>query len=473
MIRSNKWWRPIFAAFAMLGFLNPLSVRAGTITVTSNSDSGPGSLRDAIAAAASGDTINFSLAVYPASITLTSGTLTINTSLTISGPGASNLAISGNNSVQVFSVPSGVTVTISGVTIESGTSSAGGGIGNSGTVTLTNSTVTGNFATDYGGGIFNYGGTLNITNSTLSGNIVSPNSGGDGGGIWNWGTLNITNSTFSRNIAYLGGGMENYFGPAVITNSTFSGNSAVTGGGIFSYVFGTLAVKNTIVANSSSGGNCIDDGTSTSYGQNLSDDSSCSSFFNQTSDLNSTPAGLDPGGLQNNGGPTKTIALISGSPAIDAIPVSPTNNCTDFTGNVLGTDQRGVTRPQGAACDIGAFEFAEPYTAQIQQPVNGDGSSIFSAKRGVVPVKFTVALDNIATCDLPPATIALTRTAGGNLGTIDESVYEMSADSGSNFRIDSCQYMYNLYSKSLGVGVYRVDILINGSVVGSAVFALK
>jgi len=91
------------------------------------------------------------------------------------------------------------------------------------------------------------------------------------------------------------------------------------------------------------------------------------------------------------------------------------------------------------------------------------------------PVKFTLTQNNVATCALPPAMIAVTRTAGGTLGTIDESIYTMAADNGSGFRIDStaCQYIYNLASSSLGVGVYRIDIIINGKVVGNAVFALK
>jgi hypothetical protein len=105
-----------------------------------------------------------------------------------------------------------------------------------------------------------------------------------------------------------------------------------------------------------------------------------------------------------------------------------------------------------------------PYKATVQQPINADGSSVFNASKGVVPVKFVLTLNNVAICALPAATIAVTRTTGGTLGTIDESVYTMSADSGSNFRIDStaCQYVYNLGAKQLGVGAYRVDILING-----------
>jgi hypothetical protein len=88
-------------------------------------------------------------------------------------------------------------------------------------------------------------------------------------------------------------------------------------------------------------------------------------------------------------------------------------------------------------------------------------------------VKFTLTLNGVATCGLPPATIALTRTAGGTIGPVDEEIYTGPADNGSNFRIDSCQYVYNLASSALGVGTYRVDIMINGNVVGSAIFALR
>ena len=88
-------------------------------------------------------------------------------------------------------------------------------------------------------------------------------------------------------------------------------------------------------------------------------------------------------------------------------------------------------------------------------------------------MKFTLTQGGVTTCDLPPATIAVTRTAGGTTGSVNETVYSMSADTGSNFRIDSCQYIYNLNSSALGVGTYRVDILINGQAVGSATFQLK
>jgi hypothetical protein len=116
---------------------------------------------------------------------------------------------------------------------------------------------------------------------------------------------------------------------------------------------------------------------------------------------------------------------------------------------------------------------APGYAAQVQQPINADGTSVFNVRRGVVPVKFTLTQGGVPTCDLPQATIAVTRTAGGTIGPIDESTYSGPADTGSNFRIDSCQYVYNLSASALGMGTYRVDVLINGQVVGSATFQLR
>jgi probable HAF family extracellular repeat protein len=78
-----------------------------------------------------------------------------------------------------------------------------------------------------------------------------------------------------------------------------------------------------------------------------------------------------------------------------------------------------------------------PYKAVVQPPLNADGSSILKANRGVIPVKFSLTKNDTPTCDLPPATIAVTRTAGGVIGSVDEGSYSMAADNGSNFRIDS------------------------------------
>ena len=113
------------------------------------------------------------------------------------------------------------------------------------------------------------------------------------------------------------------------------------------------------------------------------------------------------------------------------------------------------------------------YEAFVQQPINADGSSVFNAKRGVLPVKFTLTQYDAPTCTLLPATISVTRASGGTLASVDASIYLTPADDGSNFRIAGCHYHYNLAARSLGVGTYRVDISINGIFVGHAVFAIK
>jgi len=222
----------------------------------------------------------------------------------------------------------------------------GGGLYNaaSGSMTVRNSTLVDNFASA-GGGIHNESGTVVVTGSTLTHNYTNdPN--GSGGGILNGpgATLTVVNTTLSGNIAdYLGGGIYNR-GTLTLTNSTLSGNSASAsgGGGLINYV-GTLHMANTIIANSITGGDCINGGGGTiaTNLNNLVEDGACGGTMG------------DPmlGPLVDNGGPTDTMALLPGSPAIDA-----GDDATCAAEPVNGVDQRGVTRPQGAHCDIGAFE---------------------------------------------------------------------------------------------------------------------
>ena len=197
-----------------------------TVVVTNNADSGPGSLRDAIANAASGDTIVFADSVKNETITLSSGELPIGKGLNIEGPGANHLTISGNNASRVFDVSGSGNVTIAGLTITDGVATIGGGAVNEG------------------------GGTLSISNCALSGDraISNAGSGGTGGAIEDLqGTLNVANCTFNNDKAIaagpnfpafpgtifaLGGAIDvsiNDTGPATITNSTFTGNQALGG----------------------------------------------------------------------------------------------------------------------------------------------------------------------------------------------------------------------------------------------------
>jgi hypothetical protein len=132
-----------------------------------------------------------------------------------------------------------------------------------------------------------------------------------------------------------------------------------------------------------------------------------------------------------------------------------------------GFDQRNIKAV--------TFRLSTNYAAAIQPPINANGSSVFNARRGVVPVKFALTVNGTPTCQLPAATISVTRTAGGSLGAINESDFTQPSDAGANFRVDaaSCQYVYNLGVSSLGAGTYLVQINVGGSVVGSATIALK
>ena len=256
----------------------------------------------------------------------------------------------------------------------------GGGIYNEqgGTVIVTDSTFHKNEAGDYGGGVFNrQGGKVEVTDSTFSGNHAADN----GAGIANFGTLTVSGSTFSGNFGdFEGGGIYNEGEQLKVTNSTFFGNEGgFGGGGIVSYggqvevvnstisnntsfengaggIYGGLfTLRNTIVANHA-GGNCgwspalppVVDG-----GYNVDDDGTCG-FTQATGSLPNTDPLLDPAGLVDNGGPTKTIALQPESPAVDLVGQGA---CPP-----PATDQRAVERPQGEACDSGAFELEQQAT---------------------------------------------------------------------------------------------------------------
>ena len=321
----------------------------------------------AISLASSGDTIKVAAATYVES-------LTIGLNLKVIGSGAKTTIIDGGgvNAVITIGTTTAPHVTLSGVTIRHG---APGIVVNSGSLVVTQSAVIGNTASSgpnsFGGGIWNFG-ILTISDSTVAGNRATCRScvAAWGGGIDNRGTATINNSTISGNTASngctkggelfcqaQGGGIHNQ-GTLTISSSTISENivslphciskCAVGGGGISNFDT-TTAIQNSIVANNSVG-NC--NGRMISNGYNLSSDGTCN--FDSAGDWNNTDPML--GALGQHGGPTPTIPLLTGSPAIDAGRPS---GCTDGLGHLLKTDQRGLPRPDKedtGGCDVGAYE---------------------------------------------------------------------------------------------------------------------
>lgn len=367
-------------------------------TVTTLLDGVAGSLRDAIANTPLGGTVTFAPGLS-GTIVLTGGTLALGQSMTITGPGANVIAVSGNNQVQVVNVLAGAIVTVSGLSVLSGQAPNGGGILNAGALTLNGVSVSGNTATGTnslggggiynapsgtlvilnstiannqatasnasGGGILNGLGSVTIQNSTIANNQAAPGGGGNGGGILNAGgqnaagLLNIFNTTITGNTAFNGGGLVNTSGTARVVNATIVGNSATGNGGGY-FAVGNDTLQNSIVANNPSvGANEAD-----AFGQFVSAVNNLIGQGNSQTNIqngvngnqvgtSSSPLNPQVGPLANNGGPTQTMALLAGSPAIDR----------GLNNGVTATDQRGLNRIVNTIVDIGAYEYQPPATA--------------------------------------------------------------------------------------------------------------
>jgi predicted outer membrane repeat protein len=419
------------------------------ITVTNLNSSGAGSLRQAIADAASGDTIDFS--VTGTILLADLGELIIDKNLIIDGPGAANLTIRpAVGPFRVFRIDSG-TVTISGLTISHGSTSDGGGIYNHGTLTVSNCILSNNSATDEGGGIYN-DGTLTVTNSTFTGNTA-----GDGGGINNSGILTVSGSTFTGNSAAGGGGIDNN-GTLTVSSSTFSGNSATTnGGGIRnngassmlrnSTFSGNMAtnngggiynVKTITVANSTLSGNTATNQGGGIYNNNASSTSATVTAINST--LSGNSATNNGGGVYNNLGtlnyantiianstgggdcvnsggtlgtntnnlaednscsPTYSgdpdLAGLSGGvhvPQGDSPVIDAGDAATCAAAPVSGLDQRGEARDD-LGCDIGAVEVKLSDTDTITKNVAGAGTYTFGPTLVQIEVTASGALSQL------------------------------------------------------------------------------
>ena len=355
------------------------------LVVTNTTDSGTGSLRLALTEANNdiGDTVTFATGLT-GTITLTGGELPLAHNMTITGPGAAILSVSGGGTSRVLHMTGG-TIAISGLTLTGGSIAASGGgiLEGSGTLVLSGCILSANSATNGSGGGISAasGATLSVTNCIFSGNAAQFS----GGGVDGEGSLTVQGCTFSGNSATSSGGGLLVAGTASVTSSTLTANSSNEGGGIFSQgaltlrsctisgntlttagVGGGLAVASggriiltgCLVAGNVAGTGAADPdveqgtgGTFASAGSNLIGDGTGGPFVNGSAhdQVGTTAAPILPklGPLQNNGGATPTLALLTGSPAIDA----------NYTGTAPAADQRGFHRPQGARPDIGAFEY--------------------------------------------------------------------------------------------------------------------
>ena len=471
---SGAW--AVFPAQRVLAQGKPidsLPSAAQNIPVTNNADSGPGTLRQAIADIAPGGTITFTPSLAGQTITLASGLL-INNSMTIDGSGLTpRLAISGNNAWPIFEIGKNLTTSIKSLVLKngftngfnytdfgaaifmdlgsilsadhvtfsgnqsykagaiyiSGTASAtilnsefdlnssqseGGAIfvNSRGNLTVEYSVFTQNSADD-GGAIdldsagtrlleYNtfsnntalHGGAIEITQTsnsltTLDDNLFSGNSSSSGGGAGGAvyisqssvpASLSMLNNTFYANQAANVGGAIYTSGTATIENNTFSNNQARltgnSGASLYLSAPASTLLYNNILANNTGGGECFSFGQAFTTGNNnfVGDDSAaCLPILTGNPQL---------GPLADNGGPTQTMALLPGSPAIDA---GDNIHCPP-------TDQRGIARPQGPSCDIGAFETLEytisgnagiagatlSYTNGTPKTATADGSGNYS-----------------------------------------------------------------------------------------------
>jgi hypothetical protein len=294
--------------------------------VTSLADSGPGSLRQAIADTPPNGRIRFGV---EGDIVLTSGELLIDKPLRILGGRQDRITVklaSNLHTTRIFRVTGGP-VKISDLTIEDGDNSLsddlGGGIYNLGDLLLLRVTIRDNKSVAGAGLANEAGATATIIDSTISGNVANDPGICDGG---------------------VGGGIGNFGGTVELINTTITNNEGECEGGGIYLNGGTVTLNNTIVGNNE--GFAKDckavRGEFISLGFNLDSDSGCG--LDQPSDL----PGVDPllGPLQDNGGATDTHLPMPGSPAIDA----------GDTTTAPARDQRGVKRPQGPASDIGSVE---------------------------------------------------------------------------------------------------------------------
>ncbi|MGL4234150.1 MAG: choice-of-anchor Q domain-containing protein, partial [Casimicrobium sp.] len=354
--------------------------------VTSTADSGTGSLRDAIANAAAGETITFAL---PANSTIVlASTLSINKPLVISGLSVPNLGLSGGNTTQILlsqAPVGGVPLVLRGLRLEFGFASRGGAIENKGELVLDRVAVVDNRAMEGGGGVFNSGSLL-LLHSEVAKNALTSASGIGGGGILSQSVASSTpsvtllNSTVAFNTTtpsapgMAGGGIAFSNGALTLLHSTVARNSAPAGGANVhqgSLASTSLRLRGTILSSattsigSTAESNLYQPGGATITalavgGYNWASPRSSASGWLATDLPETLPSDPVAASLEFNGGVVRSLALATPSSVLDAIPAT---HCLDQTGARLTRDVRAVARGVGGGnCDVGAFELqAAPY----------------------------------------------------------------------------------------------------------------
>jgi CSLREA domain-containing protein len=376
-------------AAVLLAFAAPAAAPAqtfpGVFNVDTTKDGNDGecnkdcTLREAVSlATAQGNSISLPPGVYK----LTLGELVLRNNTTIvgaglvggRGAGARTTIIDARGASRVVQVPANTFAIVAGVTLTGGRADTGAGalVGNNGSLGLYNATIDGNVATGRGGGVDVNRGSFTALWSTISNNRAA-----NGGGIAlePEADVGIDSSTISGNTASGSGGGITSLGTFTLLNATIANNRAAAGGGVFveAGTAGGDGIFNTIIS-AASGGAC--GGAMSTEGRigwsgNIAADATCG--FTGTQGRSS----LDPrlGALKNNKGPTDTMALLAGSPAINA---GDPNRC-------FGTDQRGAQAV--GTCDIGAFEFGgQPPEPVLPPPVAGETVNV-GRTRGTVKIK--------------------------------------------------------------------------------------
>jgi hypothetical protein len=403
----------ICVAIALLTLTFVPLADANVLKVTSTADSGPGSLRQTISEAAGGDTIDVPAGTYDLATALT-----VDKSLTFLGAGARVTTLSGQGKTNIFGLNAPAAgVTIDGMTLTGGSGASGGAISSSVPLTLEADAITGNTASSSGGGVYE-AATMTVSRSLIAGN-TAPH--GDGGGIELAvplkGTLStISDSTVADNSAEgTGGGIDEsnsseytlqLLGDTVVGNTLSEASSQ--GGNFRAWSNTTIEFRDTYFAGgqAAAGGNCYYGGGAhvISLGHNAQDveDGECE-FKEASGDRDNVAALL--GLLQDNGGPTDTMLPAANSPLLN----------TGDSAHCTASDQRGVPRPQGAGCDIGAVERTSPTTgAPSVVNITSTGASVVAevnpfALGGSISVAYgtTTAYGSLSAAQaLPEATLS-------------------------------------------------------------------